>query len=251
MLRFLDRHKFGLLGTVIFHFLLFFVATYSHMPVAENEFETVLTVIFPELEQPSKEPVSESLVPSNNHSNKGVNEAAPSDISKGDYNAYNQEPSESSKELFEEQLANELKALEQEVIQEQRDAGYGYTEEETAELLDAKKNMELESVVAQKPRSESVFEGKTNITYKLENRFDTFLKVPVYMCQYGGKVVINIAVNRNGNVISSQIDKESTQATDACLLSAALKSAKNTKFNKKPSAPKTQVGSITYIFIEQ
>jgi TonB family protein len=71
------------------------------------------------------------------------------------------------------------------------------------------------------------------------------------MCQYGGVVVINIAVNQEGKVLSVKLDEESSKTNDACLIDAALKSAKRTRFNRKKSASKVQLGSITYKFIEQ
>ncbi len=253
MLRFLDRHKFGLLGTLLFHFFFLVSATYVSMPgeIADNE--SLLVIDFPEevvLEEKENIDLTKN-VESNTNSNKAVNESAPDNVEKGEYNEFNKEPSEASKESFEQQLERELKELEQEVIKEQREAGYGYTEKEIEELLDSKKNKELDKVKDQKPRSESAFEGSTNITYKLKNRYDTRLKVPVYMCQYGGVVVINIAVDQTGKVVSAKLDKESSKTTDDCLIKAALTGARNTRFNRKNTASKIQMGSITYRFIDQ
>jgi hypothetical protein len=253
MLRFIDRHKFGLLGTLLFHFFFLLSATYVSLPGEVTDTESLLVIDFPEevvLEEKDNE-IPDKVVESNDNSNKAVNESAPDNIDKGEYNEFNKEPSEASKESFEEQLERELKELEQEVIKEQRDAGYGYTKEEVEKLLDSKKNKELEEVVDQKPRSESAFAGNTNITYKLKNRFDTHLNVPVYMCQYGGVVVVNIAVDQSGKVISAKLDKESSKTTDNCLIKAALSGAKNTRFNRKNTASKIQMGSITYRFINQ
>lgn len=255
MLRFLERHKFGLLGTVLFHFIFLYIAMYVYLPMPQIETEHVLVIDFPDesAEEIQKEQIQEQeqLKSTNNNSNKAVNEAAPENIEKGDYNEYNREPSSASKENYEKQLAEELKALEEQVIQEQRDAGYGYTPEQIEDLLDTKKNKELDQIPDQKPRSEAAYQGNTNITYKLKNRFDTHLQVPVYMCQYGGVVVVNIAVNQDGYVVSAKLDEESTKTSDPCLIQAAIEGAKNTKFNRKSSATKIQKGSITYRFLEQ
>lgn len=254
MLRFIDRHKFGLLGTLIFHFLFLLSATYVYIPEKVAETESLLVIDFPVEEEPlplDEKEIEEQQKATNDNSNKAVNESAPDNVNKGDYNEYNKEPSKASKESFEEQLERELKELEQEVIKEQREAGYGYSPEEVVKMLDSKENKELKEVESQAPRSESVFEGNTNITYKLKNRFDTKLNVPVYMCQYGGVVVINIAVDQRGKVVSVKVDKESSKTNDPCLLKAALAGAKNTRFNSKSSASKIQMGSITYQFIDQ
>ncbi len=253
MLQFIDRHKFGLLGTILLHFFFILGATYVQLPEGEVETKLVIALSFMETVQEtsdnSKEMVPE--IPATLKSNKAVNESAPNEVKSGDYNEYNRDPSESSKKSFEQQLEEELKALEEQVIQEQRDAGYGYSQEEIDQMLKTKKNEDLEEVVEQEPRSESAVKGNTNITYKLNNRYDTKLEVPVYMCQYGGVVVINIAVDKHGKVVSAKVDEESSKTTDLCLLKAALKSAKNTHFNRKNEASRIQMGSITYRFIEQ
>jgi len=253
MLKFFIRHKYGVLGTLLLHLFILLFANYSYMPIKVSEQENLLVVNFPEevkIEEPKEnEPANQKS--SNDNSNKAVNDAAPDNVNKGDYNEYNREPSKSSKEQYEKQIEEELHELEKQVVQEQRDKGYGYTEEEIEKMLNSKKNKELDKVVEQKPRSESAYEGSTNIRYKLENRYDTRLYVPVYMCQYGGVVVVNIAVDRDGKVVSAKVDTESSKTSDPCLVKAALAGARATRFNRKSSAPKIQMGSITYQFIEQ
>lgn len=252
MLQFIDRHKYGLLGTFLIHFAFIFSANYIQLPEPIVEQELVIELnLIPEKESETTEKEQKIQEPSESNSNKAVNESAPSDLKSGDYNEYNREPSETSKQSFEEHLEQELKELEQQVIQEQRDAGYGYSEKEIEEMLDSQKNKELDNVQEQEPRSESEFKGNTNITFKLKDRYDTRLDVPVYMCQYGGTVVVNIAVNRRGDVVSAKIDEESSKTSDPCLIEAALKSAKQTRFNNKSTASKIQMGSITYRFLDQ
>lgn len=253
MFQFIDRHKYGLLGTILLHFFFIFGSTYVRLPqtVASKELVIELSFVAEEVEEqdiPKEENTEEK---STSNSNKAVNERAPEKVKSGDYNEYNREPSETSKKSFEQQLEEELKALEEQVIKEQREAGYGYSPEEVDKMLQAKKNTDLADVVEKEPRSESAFKGSTNITYKLKNRYDTKLEVPVYMCQYGGIVVVNIAVDKLGKVVSAKVDVESSRTTDSCLLNAALKSAKKTHFNKKNDASRIQMGSITYVFIEQ
>jgi len=253
MWKFISRHKFGLLATVLFHFVLVFGSTYVYMPVPTEIKEHKVTLDFSA--EPAPELIREKnkarAKASNNNSNKAVNESAPKKVASGDYNEFNREPSKTSKEAFEKQLDQELKELEEQVIKDQREAGYGYSPEEIDKMLDNSKNKKLDQVKEQKPRSESVFNGNTNITYKLSNRYDTKLNVPVYMCQYGGTVVVNIAVDRNGKVVSAKVDEESSKTTDPCLIKAAIKGAKNTRFNRKSISKRIQFGSITYQFIDQ
>lgn len=254
MFQFIDRHKYGLLGTILVHFFFIFGSTYVRLPENVTSKELVIELSFVAEEVTEKDVPKEENTEkksTSNNVNKAVNESAPEKVKSGDYNEYNREPTEMNKKSFEQELEEELKALEEQVIKEQREAGYGYSQAEIDEMLQAKKNADLADVVEKEPRSESAFKGNTNITYKLKNRYDTKLEVPVYMCQYGGIVVVNIAVDKLGKVVSAKVDVESSKTTDSCLLNAALKSAKKTHFNKKNDASRIQMGSITYIFIEQ
>jgi hypothetical protein len=74
---------------------------------------------------------------------------------------------------------------------------------------------------------------------------------PVYQCQGSGKVVLEILVNRNGYVLSAQINKSESQITEECLMEVATRTALTSRFNEKADAPEKQQGRITYIFIAQ
>ncbi len=184
-------------------------------------------------------------------SNTAKNEAAPSGMSKADYNQLEDQLSESGKESVDEKIYNDLKALEQQVIDEQRAAGYGYTEEEAKELIDSFKPDELKHVAPQEARSEGAYKGTTNISYKLENRYDTYIYVPVYLCQSGGMITVNLAVNREGEVVKAKVNTSQSESNDPCLLDAAIKGAYRCKFNRSSSAPALQRGTITFRFSPQ
>ena len=94
--------------------------------------------------------------------------------------------------------------------------------------------------------------GRVTVSYSLKDPVRHALKMPVpaYMCQGGGEVVVNIEVNRNGDVLSAKID-ESLSEPNACLKEAALSKASLSVFNADPSAPARQRGTITYLFISQ
>ena len=64
----------------------------------------------------------------------------------------------------------------------------------------------------------------------------------------GGKVVVTIFVDQNGNVQNALPGADGTTITDKNLWNEARKAAMNTKFNVDPGAPFKQEGTITYIF---
>lgn len=97
----------------------------------------------------------------------------------------------------------------------------------------------------------STFKGKTSIMYDLKNRTGKYLHVPVYKCETGGTVVVNIAVNQKGKVVSASINQKSTTDFLSCLEEAAINSAYKSFFNTDYNAAARQGGTITYIFRAQ
>ena len=69
----------------------------------------------------------------------------------------------------------------------------------------------------------------------------------VQKCNEFGTVVVQITVNRNGNVIAAKYTKGTTN-TNPCLVEPALATARKYKWQADPKAPETQVGFITVNF---
>ena len=67
-------------------------------------------------------------------------------------------------------------------------------------------------------------------------------------CNEKGKVVVSIAVDRNGNVIKATPGVRGTQNNTKCLLDKAKENAMATKFNSDGDAPAKQIGKIIYNF---
>ena len=78
-----------------------------------------------------------------------------------------------------------------------------------------------------------------------------YVRNPGYTCGYGssGKVLVQIKVNQNGDVLSAVVG--SSSSANACMLEQALKYAKMSRFIYSSTAPKIQEGTITYTFIAQ
>ncbi|NNM24115.1 MAG: hypothetical protein HKO54_11250 [Flavobacteriaceae bacterium] len=88
---------------------------------------------------------------------------------------------------------------------------------------------------------------KTTISYYLEGRTALNLRNPVYTCDSGGKVVINIEVNSLGKVIHAHFNKGLSTTTNGCLIESALTYAERAKFTTLAARSK-QTGTITYSF---
>ena len=85
----------------------------------------------------------------------------------------------------------------------------------------------------------------STVSFNLVNRDATYLPIPVYLCDGGGKVVINISVNKSGKVTSAKVNT-SLSASNLCLQDFAIKYAKRASFNL--GTKKAQLGTITYQF---
>ena len=89
--------------------------------------------------------------------------------------------------------------------------------------------------------------GEPNARLKGRSVVGTLPK-PVYGVQAGGIVVVDILVDRQGNVRSAVPGGTGTTVSDKTLWEAARKAALDAQFNVKPDAPVQQAGTITYIF---
>lgn len=91
--------------------------------------------------------------------------------------------------------------------------------------------------------------GRVTVSFSLANpvRNAVYLDTPAYRCEGGGEVVVEITVNRGGEVTNARI----REGGDDCMRESALRSARLSRFNIDPSAPARQSGTITYVFIPQ
>lgn len=66
-------------------------------------------------------------------------------------------------------------------------------------------------------------------------------------CNEYGTVVVEVKVNRNGNVIATKYTKGTTN-TSSCLVEPAYATARSYKWQPDPNAPEVQTGTITVNF---
>lgn len=87
---------------------------------------------------------------------------------------------------------------------------------------------------------------KSTMSYSLVDRKLLNNPTPIYLCENGGKIVVNISVNGRGEVTDAYINSSSTSSNE-CLTQHALEYAKQALFNSASKA--SQIGSITFLFI--
>ena len=140
-----------------------------------------------------------------------------------------------------------------EQIQEEIDSDYGgryranknkhYKEDSIRAQRDKKERM-LDSLQS------TVYVGKSSVSYNIKGRYKTYLPIPVYKCEFGGKIVVAVVVNRQGRVVKAEVvDTESDK--DDALREVAVDVALKSEFNADEKAPERQAGTITYNFVKQ
>jgi TonB family protein len=85
-------------------------------------------------------------------------------------------------------------------------------------------------------------------SYRLGDRRFQSLPKPRYDNQTEGVVVVEISVDRNGNVTKAVPGVKGSTTLDEYLLREARDAAMKAKFDRSDSAPLLQKGTITYIF---
>ncbi|WP_340077274.1 hypothetical protein [Leptobacterium sp. I13] len=94
----------------------------------------------------------------------------------------------------------------------------------------------------------NVANKNTSIYYSLKGRLHTKLPNPIYTCAQSGKIVVNIKVDTQGNVIDASFNKASSTSANGCLIDNALTYALSSKFESSAGKPE-QIGTITYLFV--
>lgn len=87
------------------------------------------------------------------------------------------------------------------------------------------------------------------ISFSLGGRGSKYLERPSAKFSEVGTVVVNIWVDRNGNVVKAQVNPRGTTIINRKQRQIAVDAAKNSTFTTDQTAPETQHGTITYTFI--
>jgi len=99
--------------------------------------------------------------------------------------------------------------------------------------------------------SSGLSSGSGGVEFSLAGRNPLFLPKPKYEYQVEGKVVVEIRVDRSGNVTYARAGVKGSTTNDENLIKAAQEAALKARFDNKSDAAFTQTGTITYHFILQ
>ena len=114
--------------------------------------------------------------------------------------------------------------------------------EETVELEPQKK--------PEKKEEKKEYSGPSVVSYNLEGRKASTLKIPAYRCYGSGDVTVIITVDNSGRVVGAKVMEE-ISSDDSCLRSFAIRAARLSRFSASSTAPPRQTGEILYRLIAQ
>ncbi len=97
---------------------------------------------------------------------------------------------------------------------------------------------------------QKAYSGPSVVSYTLEGRKASHLKIPAYRCYGAGNVTVIITVNPQGQVIGAKV-MEAISSSDPCLCNFAVRAARLSRFSASSTAPAKQTGEILYRFIAQ
>ena len=139
-----------------------------------------------------------------------------------------------------EQLYKDAAKLAKDLREGHKDAIHEDAREETVEMQHQNKTDE----------NKKEYSGPSVVSYTLDGRKASHLKIPAYRCYGAGDVTVIITVNNAGQVVGAKV-MESISSEDQCLRNFAVRAARLSRFSASTTAPANQTGEILYRFIAQ
>lgn len=258
LLDFIERHKFGIIITLIIHvalFVYFQIATYQEPVIydvwdfkgrnvdapddIQIEPDQIQTPQEEALMQPDEE-VSSFVKNENDQRDESFDESVNYTSSDGD-------PADVAREYE--------RSLKEEIMGDPADRQKDEQNTETNVESDSdKKNDAGESGSDNQTSSEAVA-GQTMVAYRLEDRHplnhnDWYVRNPGYTCgDVNGVVKVLIDVAQSGEVVKAKVLDEQSKNATPCMLEKAKEYALKSRFNYASSADRKQQGVITYRFV--
>jgi len=238
-----QRNVYGVMGTLIFHILLFLVFIFAEVDMKGNVQEEELLIEFPDI-LPEPEEIEEAENEQQQEESLQSEEQNISESRNTQTNAASNRLAQTD-DFFDDDYMKEVEAAQKLVSDVNNQLAKEAVKLEDIEMpVETTEGMDPDSV------KNKMYTGESNIVYYLENRYHLRLPIPVYLAQGGGTVIVDIVVNQNGNVIEAEPRKNQAIRDEQIYLYAKA-AALRTVFNADSSAPANQKGTIHYTFVAQ
>jgi hypothetical protein len=247
VLDYIERHKIGILTTIIIHLMLvtlFMVIQFGMIKKTKDKQEIVVDLMDPTiLEKAIEQKKQEVKTLSQQQFIKNMQK---------EYSIKNIAVNEADQDAKPE-VEKMVKDIKGELnIKDTKPSEQFHPQPKIEEIQKKDALTEKKPDYTENAKGERTFhKGPTTTSYYLKGRMHLYIPMPVYQCQGSGKVVMDIVVNQSGYVIDAIINKAESQITEECLIEAANRAAYTARFNASNTAPEKQRGKMTYIFIAQ
>ena len=242
-MKFIEKHKAVIVTTLVTGIVV--LGLFSIHLTQQNEF---ITESFYQVEPvPEPEMVEEELQEIDDINAKSTNKAFNEDQ---EYEEMMRNFKTVSSDDF-ERTTEEVNEPEPESILEDNDIDNSYTKssayalksEETSSYQ--KLQEQLKKRLENKKQADEHSKTRSTLTYSLKGRVLQNYKIPRYLCENGGKIVVSIKVSGSGTVTDTSINGASS-SKDQCLVDSALSYAQSVRFDT--SENREQIGTITFSF---
>lgn len=230
--------KAGLYITVIFHLAVIIVLLIVHIgSVLQKENSFVLDFTKQEeLEKTRKEEAMREDI------NKRIDELLAASAS-GQINMRNVTVNRSA---LKDDRGTDAEQLYKDAEKLQRDLDKGQNRQSDDDVVDFSSKKESSKEKA----SDKPYSGPSVLSWELEGRKASILKIPAYLGYGAGMVTVIIIVDNQGRVLNAKVN-ETLSTPDQSLWNYAVRAARMSRFSASPTAPARQTGNIVYQFIAQ
>ena len=235
-------HRRGIMGTVIFHLLLMIL--FLSLEISKMTVHAEMEIV---MEMPDREQLQKRE--EENKRKKEIRQKTSEEEVQRMLRSIAVNENVEKKQDARQNVQQYVDEIMQELQEEGKEGRYrarqdkNYQNDSLQNVRD-RKEQELDSLKS------TFYSGESSVTYNLKGRYARFLPIPVFKCEYGGKVVVEITVNPKG-IVQKAVVVESKSETDDCLRAVAVDAAERSRFNENPSAPAQQKGTISYNFVKQ
>lgn len=248
VLDYIERYKFAIIGTTIIHVAFFFYANFTTVekpykfvePVAEITIPIEDIMLDPEMmeqmnlnNQPSEE-VYNMAADANDNREKSYDDYSTQDMEHFD---------ETSAKDLEKQYFEEWAATHPDSDNNSNSSNNNKSDNNKSDNNHVDKSI--------KTGGSNAFAGEVMVSYNLTNRKAHSLPKPGYKCNSSGTVVIDVKVDKSGDVKSAVFNSGASRGADECMVNQAMTYAKKSRFNFSSSSGSSQSGTITYKFVSK
>lgn len=248
---YIEKYKFAILGTFLFHIMVFIISNFSTVQSVQKIPPNSVKIEIP-LDDIEFEPEIEELLQLQKPEvkNQEIFNLAKDE---NDNREKSYENYSTNSEEMKSNAMDKYKNLEQQYL----DEWAATNADKLNDLKTNQNNKENKNENAANNKGENVSSGKENafagevmISFNLSNRKAYSLPNPGYTCNGAGTVVVQIKVDKNGYVKETSYMAQSSSNASECMIERALIYAKKSRFDYVENST-SQTGTITYKFVSK